>query len=44
LHETETQQQQYIERTRTTLKKDTAIKDNKSKTVRMPHQLKENQK
>jgi hypothetical protein len=40
LHETEAQQQQYIERTRTTLKKDTVIKSTKSKIIRTTHQLK----
>jgi hypothetical protein len=35
LHETEAQQQQYIESTRTTLKKDPTIKNTKSKTLRM---------
>jgi hypothetical protein len=35
----EAQQQQYIERTRITLKKNPAIKNTKSKTVKTPHQL-----
>jgi hypothetical protein len=43
LHKTEAQQQQYIESTRTNSKKDPTIKNTKSETVKMPHQLKENQ-